>query len=99
MTLQRCADRLDDVHFEDIDAEVFAAVIVGERIRFFDACARGLMCPIGRGIIDDPAVRAALGRIGHAGFITVERERDPRNAGGSLAGVKASRDDLRAVGF
>ncbi len=97
-TLERYAGRLDYVHFKDIDAEVFAAVM-GERIRFFDACARGVMCPIGRGVIDYPAVRAALERIGYAGFITVEQERDPRNAGGSLADVAASRDYLRAVGF
>ena len=35
----------------------------------------------------------------YAGFITVEQERDPRNAGGSLADVKASRDYLKSVGF
>ena len=36
---------------------------------------------------------------GYGGFITVEQERDPRNAGGSLADVKASRDYLKSVGF
>ena len=41
----------------------------------------------------------ALTRIGYAGFITVEQERDPRNAGGSLGDVKASRDYLASVGF
>ena len=97
-TLERTADRLDYVHVKDIDASVFTAVM-GMRIRFFDACARGVMCPIGRGTIDYPAVRAALDRIGYAGFVTVEQERDPRNAGGSLADVKASRDYLRAAGF
>ncbi|WP_165361511.1 TIM barrel protein, partial [Lichenibacterium ramalinae] len=97
-TIERYADRLDYVHFKDVDAEVFAAVM-GERIRFFDACARGVMCPIGRGAIDYPAVRAALDRIGYVGFATVEQERDPRNADGSLADVKASRDYLRGIGF
>jgi inosose dehydratase len=57
------------------------------------------MCPIGRGAIDYPAIRALLDRIGYAGFITVEQERDPLNAGGSLADVKASRDYLKSVGF
>ena len=47
-TLERYADRLDYIHFKDIDAGVFATVM-GERIRFFEACARGVMCPIGRG--------------------------------------------------
>ncbi|RYC29105.1 AP endonuclease [Lichenibacterium minor] len=97
-TLERYADRLDYVHFKDIDGQVFAAVM-GERIRFFDACARGVMCQIGRGVIDYRAVRAALERIGYGGFVTVEQERDPRNAGGSLADVKASRVHLRGIGF
>ena len=92
------ADRLDYIHFKDIDARVLADVM-GRRIRFFEACAEGVMCPIGRGMIDYPAIRAALARIDYQGFITVEQERDPRNAGGSLADVKASRDYLRSVGF
>lgn len=97
-TLTAYADRLDYLHFKDIDAAVFEAVM-GERIRFFEACARGVMCPIGRGVIDYPAIRRLLARLDYAGFITVEQERDPRNAGGSLADVKASRDYLRSVGF
>jgi inosose dehydratase len=96
--LERYADRLDYIHFKDIDRAVFDRVM-GERIRFFEACAQGVMCPIGRGVIDYPAIRRLLDRIGYAGFITVEQERDPRNAGGSLADVKASRDYLKRVGF
>jgi len=97
-TLERYADRLDYIHFKDIDHAVFDR-IMGERIRFFDACGQGVMCPIGRGVIDYPAIRQLLTRIGYSGFITVEQERDPRNAGGSLADVKASRDYLASVGF
>ena len=71
----------------------------GRRIRFFEACAEGVMCPIGRGRIDYPAVRALLTEIGYAGYITIEQERDPRNAAGSLADLTASRDFLRRTGF
>jgi inosose dehydratase len=73
--------------------------VMGKRIRFFEACAQGVMCPIGRGVIDYPAIRKLLDRIGYEGFITVEQERDPLNAGGSLADVKASREYLKNVGF
>lgn len=97
-TLRRYADRLDYIHFKDIDRVVFDRVM-GERIRFFDACAQGVMCPIGRGVIDYPAIRRLLDELGYAGFITVEQERDPRNVGGSLADVAASRAYLRSVGF
>ena len=97
-TLERYADRLDYIHFKDIDLYKFRHVM-GERIRFFEACAQGVMCPIGLGVIDYPAIRRLLDRTGYAGFITVEQERDPRNAGGSLADVKASLDYLKTVGF
>jgi inosose dehydratase len=97
-TLEKYADRLDYIHFKDIDIGVFRRAM-GERIRFFEACAQGVMCPIGRGVIDYPAIRKLLDRIGYEGFITVEQERDPLNAGGSLADVKASREYLKSVGF
>lgn len=97
-TLRKYWDRLDYIHFKDIDQAVFDRVM-GERIRFFDACGQGVMCPIGNGCIDYPAIRALLADLGYAGFITVEQERDPRNAGGSLADVKLSRDFLKTAGF
>lgn len=97
-TMRRYADRLDYIHFKDIDAAKFADVM-SRRIRFFEACAEGVMCPIGRGRIDYPAIRAFLTEVGYGGYITIEQERDPRNAGGSLADLTASRDFLRQAGF
>ncbi len=97
-TLLRHADRLDYVHFKDIDRQVYQRVM-GQRIRFFEACAEGVMCPIGCGVLDYDGIREALHDIGYQGYITVEQERDPRNSGSVLADVKASRDFLRGVGF
>ncbi len=97
-TLATYWDRLDYIHFKDIDRAVFDGVL-SRRIRFFEACAEGVMCPIGQGVIDYPAIRALLVERGYAGYITVEQERDPRSAGGTLADVKASRDYLKSVGF
>lgn len=97
-TLARHWDRIDYIHFKDIDRAVLDRVMA-ERIRFFEACAQGVMCPIGRGAIDYPAIRAFLSEKGYGGFITVEQERDPLNADGSLADVKESRDYLKSIGF
>lgn len=97
-TLRQYATRLDYIHFKDIDQAVFDQVL-NERIRFFEACARGVMCPIGRGVIDYPALRTLIEDIGYQGYITVEQERDPRNAGGSLQDVAASRAYLASNGF
>ncbi len=57
------------------------------------------MCPIGRVSSTTRRSRSCSTRIGYQGYITVEQERDPRNAGGSLGDVKASRDYLKSVGF
>ena len=97
-SLRRYWDRLDYIHFKDIDPKVFDAVM-GERIRFFDACAKGVMCPIGRGNIDYAGIRALLTELGYGGYITIEQERDPRNAGGVLDDLAASRSNLARVGF
>ncbi len=96
--LKTYVDRLDYIHFKDIDRAKFAEVL-GRRIRFFEACGEGVMTPIGDGCIDYPAIRAWLAEVGYAGFITVEQERDPRNSGGSLKDVKKSRDYLQRAGF
>jgi inosose dehydratase len=97
-TIKRYADRIDYIHFKDIDPIVYKDVM-SRRIRFFDACAEGVMCPIGRGRIDYPSLRRLLGEIHYGGYITIEQERDPRNAGGVLADLAASRTFLRDTGF
>lgn len=97
-TLRRYWERTDYIHFKDIDPTVFAE-IMGEKIRFFDACAKGVMCPIGRGNIDYASVRALLTELGYGGYITIEQERDPRNAGSILDDLAASRSFLRQTGF
>ena len=96
--LKKHADRLDYVHFKDIDATVYQQVL-GEHIAFFAACARGVMCPIGKGVIDYAGIRQVLTEIGYQGYITIEQERDPRNAGSSLTDVTESRNFLQSAGF
>ncbi|ANT62851.1 AP endonuclease [Salipiger sp. CCB-MM3] len=97
-TLRAYAGRVDYIHFKDIDAEVYADIMSRE-IRFFDACAEGVMCPIGKGRIDYSAIRSLLTELGYGGFITIEQERDPRNSGSILQDLAASRDFLRRAGF
>jgi inosose dehydratase len=97
-TLRRYAGRTDYIHFKDIDAAKYAHVM-RRRIRFFAACAEGVMCPIGRVRIDYLGLRDLLNEIGYAGYITIEQERDPRYADGVLGDLTASRDFLRRSGF
>ncbi|AHK47533.1 putative sugar phosphate isomerase/epimerase IoIE (plasmid) [Ensifer adhaerens OV14] len=97
-TLRHYWDRVDYIHFKDIDTKVYAEVMK-EHIRFFDACAKGVMCPIGRGSIDYQSVRALLTELGYGGYITIEQERDPRNMASILDDLAASREFLARAGF
>lgn len=96
--LRQHASRLDYIHFKDIDLAVYQQVMQ-QHIAFFDACAQGVMCPIGKGVIDYPAIRRLLDDIGYHGYITIEQERDPRNAATSLRDVTASLQYLQQAGF
>lgn len=92
------ADRMDYLHFKDIEPKIFENVMASQ-VDFFDACARGVMCPIGEGVIDYEAIYQLLQEIGYQGYITIEQERDPRDADGSLADVTASLEYLKRQGF
>lgn len=97
--LRRYGERLDYVHFKDLDRAVYEEVMALDEIDFFDGCAKGVMCPIGRGDIDYAAVRDALHAIAYSGWVTIEQERDPRSAGSSLADVSRSYDYVQALGL
>ena len=92
------AERIDYLHFKDIEPSVYARVM-NQRMDFFDACAQGVMCPIGRGVVDYDAIYQLLNEIDYHGYITIEQERDPRNSDGSLADVTASLEYLKSKGF
>lgn len=97
--LRKYADRLDYVHFKDINGKIYNEVM-NEQIRFFEGCGKGSMCPIGEGILDYPAIYKLLTEeIHYNGYITIEQERDPRNVATSLRDVKKSVDYLKSLGF
>ncbi|PAB59288.1 sugar phosphate isomerase/epimerase family protein [Anaeromicrobium sediminis] len=96
--LKKYADRLDYVHFKDIDIAVYKNVI-NRQIGFFEACKENVMCPIGKGIIDYEAIHKTLHEIKYKGWITIEQERDPRDADGSLADVRESLKYLEKIGY
>jgi inosose dehydratase len=96
--LERYASQIDYVHFKDVNDTIYKQVM-GEKIRFFDAVAKGVMCPLGKGRLDYKAIHSTLMNTGYHGYITAEQERDPRNADGSLEDVTASLNFLKFIGF
>lgn len=92
------ADRLDYVHFKDINEEIYKDVL-SKNMKFFDGCAIGTMCQIGKGNLDYECIRKALEKAKYSGYITIEQERDPKNAKGTLEDVKQSIDYLKNTGY
>ncbi len=96
--LDKYKDRIDYLHFKDVNRSVFDK-IMKEKIRFFEAVAKGVMCPLGTGDLDYPEILKFLKKMDYNGYITIEQERDPRNSETSLRDVKASLDYLKSIGF
>ena len=97
--LRKYVAQIDYVHFKDINLAKYQDVM-NKKIRFFEACAEGVMCRIGEGIIDYAEIRKVLTEeLHYQGYITVEQERDPRNSDSSLEDVKISKDNLTRIGF
>ncbi|MGF1684040.1 TIM barrel protein [Photobacterium minamisatsumaniensis] len=92
------AERLEYVHFKDVNKARLDKAIT-EQVGFWQACADGVMCPIGEGAVNYEQVAHALQTIGYNGWITIEQERDPRNADTTLPDIKKSRQYLLDNGF
>jgi len=88
--------RVSHVHLKDVDPAVLEA-IDREALGFWGAYARGVFCPLGRGMVDFGGVAAALARAGDAGWATVEQDASPTGDSVPLEDARASRARLRAV--
>lgn len=70
------SDRLGHLHLKDVRGAVLARVR-DERLDFWAAIAGGVFCPLGRGVVNLPAVLAALRDAGYRGHATIEQDRVP----------------------
>lgn len=91
-------ERVDYIHFKDIDEIVYRKSIA-EKIGFFEACAKRVMCPIGKGIIDYRKILDLLIEKNYKGYITIEQERDPRDCETSLKDITESLNYLKNIGY
>ncbi|MGA8705993.1 MAG: TIM barrel protein [Steroidobacteraceae bacterium] len=95
---RRHAARVSYLHFKDIDPRIRRRAI-DERIGFYDACAAGLFCNLGQGIVDFSALKSALNSNGFCGWATVEQDRDPTGARSTLADATANLAYLKSSGL
>lgn len=96
--IQEHQHRVDYIHFKDIDLEVYQSVM-NDPVDFFEACAKGVMCSIGKGCLDYDGLFRMLQEIDYQGYITIEQERDPRHTETSLRDVSDSLQYLTSRGF
>ena len=96
--IRRYGSRVCHMHLKDVDPAVRAACLAGG-VDFFGAVARGIFCPLGRGMVDFAGVRDALAAIGYGGLIVVEQDVDPTGNASPLKNARESFDYLASVGI
>jgi len=95
---RRHSERVSYLHFKDIDPEVRRRAIE-QRTGFYDACAAGLFCNLGDGVVDFSGLKAALVAAGFSGWATVEQDRDPSGARSTLADARTNLEYLKRSGL
>ena len=96
--MKRHRARLAYVHFKDIDPRVKADA-VAKRTGFYDACAQGIFCNLGKGMTDFTAVRELLLSTGYEGWCTVEQDCDPSGPTSPVDDARENRAYLKSIGF
>lgn len=96
--MKRHVGRISYMHFKDIDPVVKARAVAA-RTGFYEACAEGIFCNLGKGDVDFPAVRQILLEAGFEGWCTVEQDCDPAGPTSPVDDARANRDYLASIGF
>lgn len=91
-------ERTAYLHFKDISASVKAAAIA-ERTGFYDACAQGIFCTLGNGLVDFAGLKAAIDETGFSGWGTVEQDCDPGAGNLVEADARANAQFLKRLGI
>lgn len=95
--LERHVDRIWHVHFKDCHGQI-ADRARQEGWDYFEAVRNGVFCELGKGVVDFPAVRSALERIGYQGWIVVEQDVLP-GMGTPIESAKRNRAYLNELGL
>lgn len=96
--IRKYSSRIEYLHFKDIDKSIFDALF-HEKIGFYEACFRRLMCPIGEGTLNYSAIRKALTDIDYRGWITLEQDRHPNDTLDVIDCIKKSMSHLEMLGY
>jgi inosose dehydratase len=95
---RRHSERISYLHFKDVNPIILRQAI-DNRTGFYDACAAGVFCNLGEGIVDFLALKSALLAAGFSGWGTVEQDRDPKGARSTLVDATANLNFLKVAGL
>ena len=99
--VRRFAPRINHVHLKDVRGDVLAGLLA-DRPPVYDMWARGTFCALGEGIVPVADVLATLTDAGYRGWVVVEQDVLPEDAGALAAAIGAqpgNRERLRALGL
>lgn len=96
--IRQYGSRVRHMHLKNIDPAVHAACMADEE-GFFESIARGIFCPLGKGVVDFTKVRNALAEINYAGMAVVEQDVDPTGDASPLANAQESFAYLQSIGM
>lgn len=92
------AARTEYLHFKDVDGAVRSRVL-DRRLDFETAVTEGIFCPLGQGVVDFPALHAALRAHDFDGVATIEQDLDPSVPADPTRDARRSLAYLREVGI
>lgn len=93
---RRHSKRVEYLHFKDIDPELRERVITN-RTGFYEACAQGLFCNLGRGAVNFSALKEALEEENYSGWATIEQDCDPAGDTTPAEDARINLDFLRSI--
>lgn len=93
---RRYAPRVEYLHFKDIDPDVRERV-VANRTGFYEACAQGVFCNLGKGAVDFKALKEAIEEEGFNGWATIEQDCDPAGDTTPVEDARVNLDFLRSM--
>jgi inosose dehydratase len=95
---KRHAERIAYLHLKDVDRPRLRAVLAGA-LSFEQAVGEGVFCPLGQGVVDFEALRAALDDHGFEGWAAVEQDRLPTDSTTPGEHAAVSLRHLRSAGL
>jgi inosose dehydratase len=90
--------RTEYFHLKDVDAQVRMRAVV-EQLDFESAVTQGIFCPLGQGLVDFPALHAALREHEFEGVATIEQDLDPTGTADPIGDARRSLAYLKEVGL